>query len=151
MDERFGCDPGGPQRIRSAEVGQVDHEQRMVDHRAGLAQQLGAGERRAAGGDQVVDQQHALTRVDRARVALEYGAARIELDPDAIAQGERVLLVDDLIATGGTALAGAELLRQAGAVVDRALFVIDLPDLGGADALRAAGIGAEALIDFPGH
>ena len=83
--------------------------------------------------------------------ALEYGAARIELDPDAIAQGERVLLVDDLIATGGTALAGAELLRQAGAVVDRALFVIDLPDLGGADALRAAGIGAEALIDFPGH
>ena len=83
--------------------------------------------------------------------ALEYGAARIELDPDAIAQGERVLRVDDLIATGGTALAGAELLRQAGAVVDRALFVIDLPDLGGADALRAAGIGAEALIDFPGH
>ena len=83
--------------------------------------------------------------------ALEYGAARIELDPDAIAQGERVLLADDLIATGGTALAGAELLRRAGAVVDRALFVIDLPDLGGADALRAAGIGAEALIDFPGH
>ena len=78
-------------------------------------------------------------------------AARIELDPDAIAQGERVLLVDDLIATGGTALAGAELLRQAGAVVDRALFVIDLPDLGGAYALRAAGVAAEALVDFPGH
>ena len=83
--------------------------------------------------------------------ALEYGAARIELDPGAIDAGERVLLVDDLIATGGTALAGAELLRQAGAVVDHALFVIDLPDLGGADALRAAGIAAEALIDFPGH
>jgi adenine phosphoribosyltransferase len=83
--------------------------------------------------------------------ALEYGAARIELDPSAIDQGERVLLVDDLIATGGTALAGAELLRQAGAVVDHALFVIDLPDLGGADALRAAGIAAEALVDFPGH
>ena len=50
MDERFGCDPGGPQRIRSAEVGQVDHEQRMVDHRAGLAQQLGGGDAlRAAG------------------------------------------------------------------------------------------------------
>ena len=83
--------------------------------------------------------------------ALEYGAARIEIDPGAIASGERVLLVDDLIATGGTALAGAELLRQAGAVVDHALFVIDLPELGGADALRAAGVAAEALVDFPGH
>ena len=83
--------------------------------------------------------------------ALEYGAARIELDPGAIEPGARVLLVDDLIATGGTALAGAELLRQAGAVVDHALFVIDLPDLGGADALRSAGVAAEALVDFPGH
>ena len=83
--------------------------------------------------------------------ALEYGAARIELDPAAIAPGQRVLLVDDLIATGGTALAGVELLRQAGAEVEYALFVIDLPDLGGADALRAAGVRAQALIDFPGH
>jgi adenine phosphoribosyltransferase len=83
--------------------------------------------------------------------ALEYGAARIELDPDAVAEGERVLLVDDLIATGGTALAGTGLLRQAGAIVDHALFVIDLPDLGGAAALRAVGIQAEALIAFPGH
>jgi adenine phosphoribosyltransferase len=83
--------------------------------------------------------------------ALEYGAARIELDPGAIRQGERVLLVDDLIATGGTALAGAQLLRQAGATVEQALFVIDLPDLGGADALRAAGVSAESLLDFPGH
>jgi len=83
--------------------------------------------------------------------ALEYGAARIELDPSAIAPGERVLLVDDLIATGGTALAGLRLLRQAGAVVDHALFVIDLPDLGGADALRAVCVSAEALIGFQGH
>ena len=83
--------------------------------------------------------------------ALEYGVARIELDPGSIHEGDRVLLVDDLIATGGTALAGAELLRRAGAVVDRALFVIDLPDLGGADALRAAGVAADALVDFPGH
>jgi len=83
--------------------------------------------------------------------ALEYGSARLELDPGAVDPGERVLLVDDLLATGGTALAGAQLLRQAGAVVDHALFVIDLPDLGGADALRAAGIAAEALMDFPGH
>ena len=83
--------------------------------------------------------------------ALEYGAARIELDPGAIRPGERVLLVDDLIATGGTALAGAELLRQAGAVVDHALFVIDLPELGGADALRAAAVEPRSLVDFPGH
>lgn len=83
--------------------------------------------------------------------ALEYGAARIELDPGAIRQGERVLLVDDLIATGGTALAGAELLRQAGAVVEHALFVIDLPELGGAEKLRQAGIAAQALLEFSGH
>ena len=83
--------------------------------------------------------------------ALEYGAARFELDPGAIRSGERVLLVDDLIATGGTALAGAELLRQAGALVDHALFVIDLPELGGAEALRAAAVEPWSLVDFPGH
>jgi adenine phosphoribosyltransferase len=83
--------------------------------------------------------------------ALEYGAARIELDPGAISPGERVLLVDDLIATGGTALAGVQLLREAGATVEHALFVIDLPDLGGADALRAAGATPDALVAFPGH
>jgi len=83
--------------------------------------------------------------------ALEYGAARIELDPGVIMPGARVLLVDDLLATGGTARAGAELLRKAGADVDHALFVIDLPDLGGADALRAAGVAVEALVAFAGH
>lgn len=83
--------------------------------------------------------------------ALEYGTARLELDPGAVDEGERVLLVDDLLATGGTAIAGAQLLRQAGAVVDHALFVIDLPDLGGGAALRAAGVEPEALFDFPGH
>jgi adenine phosphoribosyltransferase len=83
--------------------------------------------------------------------ALEYGSARLELDPTLVDAGEPVLLVDDLIATGGTALAGAELLRQAGARVDRALFVIDLPELGGAAKLRAAGITTWALVDFPGH
>jgi adenine phosphoribosyltransferase len=82
---------------------------------------------------------------------LEYGSARIELDPVAIGQGERVLLVDDLIATGGTALASAQLLRQAGAVVEHALFVIDLPELGGADALRAQGIACDAVVAFAGH
>ena len=80
--------------------------------------------------------------------ALEYGAARLELDPGAIAPGERVLLIDDLIATGGTALAAADLLRRAGAQVDAALFLVDLPDLGGAAALRAQGVAVEALVAF---
>ena len=83
--------------------------------------------------------------------ALEYGRARLELDPTLIAEGEPVLLVDDLLATGGTALAGAELLRQAGARVDRALFVIDLPELGGGAKLREAGIEPWTLVAFEGH
>ncbi len=83
--------------------------------------------------------------------ALEYGQARIEIDPTLIAAGRRVLLVDDLIATGGTALAAAQLLREAGAQCDHALFVIDLPELGGAARFRAAGLRADALIAFAGH
>lgn len=82
--------------------------------------------------------------------SLEYGEARLEIDPTLIEEGERIIIVDDLIATGGTALAAARLLREAGAVVDRALFVIDLPDLGGADLLRANGIEVEALVAFEG-
>ena len=83
--------------------------------------------------------------------ALEYGSARLELDPTLVDEGERVLLVDDLLATGGTALAGAELLRRAGGVVEHALFVVDLPELGGAGALRAAGIAPWSLMAFEGH
>lgn len=83
--------------------------------------------------------------------ALEYGSDRLEIDPGAVAPGERVALIDDLVATGGTALAAAQLLRQAGAVVDSAVFVIDLPDLGGADLLRANGMAVSSLVDFPGH
>jgi adenine phosphoribosyltransferase len=83
--------------------------------------------------------------------ALEYGQDRIEMHADACTPGARVLLVDDLIATGGTALAGAGLLRQAGAIVEKAAFVIDLPELGGADRLREAGIAVEALIGFEGE
>jgi len=83
--------------------------------------------------------------------ALEYGTDTLEVDPTAVAQGQRVVLIDDLIATGGTALAAAQLLRQAGAVVERALFVIDLPDLGGAAKLRAARVDAQALMAFGGH
>ncbi len=82
---------------------------------------------------------------------LEYGSDRLEIDPTSIGAGQRVAIVDDLIATGGTALAAAELLRRAGAIVDQGLFVIDLPDLGGADRLRAAGLAVDALMHFPGH
>ncbi|MGB3710984.1 MAG: adenine phosphoribosyltransferase, partial [Erythrobacter sp.] len=60
--------------------------------------------------------------------ALEYGRDRLEMDPGAVAQGENVVIVDDLIATGGTAVASAQLLRKAGARVEAAVFVIDLPD-----------------------
>lgn len=83
--------------------------------------------------------------------ALEYGTDTLEVDPDAVTGGRRVVLVDDLVATGGTACAALELLRKAGARVDHALFVIDLPDLGGADRLRRAGVAVDALLDFPGH
>lgn len=82
--------------------------------------------------------------------ALEYGDDRLELDPDTIRQGARVAIVDDLIATGGTALAATALLRKAGAIVDRAEFVIDLPDLGGASRLREAGVNVDALVSFAG-
>ena len=83
--------------------------------------------------------------------ALEYGTDRLEIDPGAISPGQRVVLVDDLIATGGTARAAAELLRLAGARVDHAVFVIDLPDLGGAASLTAIGVATSALMHFPGH
>lgn len=82
--------------------------------------------------------------------ALEYGSDRLELDPDAVTAGQRVVIVDDLIATGGTALAAAQLLRRAGASVEHALFVIDLPDLGGARKLSEAGVGVQALMQFEG-
>lgn len=82
--------------------------------------------------------------------ALEYGSDRIEMHADACAPGARVLLVDDLIATGGTALAAVGLLRQAGAIVGTAAFVIDLPELGGADRLREAGLTVETLVAFDG-
>lgn len=83
--------------------------------------------------------------------ALEYGTDRIAIHADAVAPGARVLLIDDLIATGGTARAAARLLRKVGAVVTQAAFVIDLPELGGADALRAEGVHVTALVAFPGH
>jgi adenine phosphoribosyltransferase len=83
--------------------------------------------------------------------ALEYGTDRIAMHADACAPGATVLLVDDLIATGGTARAAVRLLRKAGALVTQASFVVDLPELGGADALRADGIAVRALVAFDGH
>ena len=83
--------------------------------------------------------------------ALEYGTDCIEMHLDACAAGEKVMLIDDLIATGGTALAAIELLKKVGAEVVAAGFVIDLPELGGADKLRAAGVPVSTLIGFEGH
>lgn len=83
--------------------------------------------------------------------ALEYGADRLEIDPGAVADGMRIALVDDLIATGGTACASAALLRKAGAMVETAHFVIDLPDLGGAARLRRDDIAVDALMAFDGE
>ncbi|OJY62971.1 MAG: adenine phosphoribosyltransferase [Sphingobium sp. 66-54] len=82
--------------------------------------------------------------------ALEYGADRIEMHLGAVRPGQRVVLVDDLLATGGTALAGVALLRSQGARVDTALFIVDLPDLGGGDRLRAAGVTPVSLVSFGG-
>ncbi|MBV8970713.1 MAG: adenine phosphoribosyltransferase [Sphingomonadaceae bacterium] len=82
--------------------------------------------------------------------ALEYGEDRVEIHADAVPPGARVLVVDDLIATGGTALAAVQLLRTARAEVAQAAFVVDLPDLGGADRLRAAGVEVATLVSFAG-
>ena len=82
---------------------------------------------------------------------LEYGTDHVEIHRDAVSPGERVVLIDDLIATGGTACAGLELLRKLGGTVIEACFVIDLPDLGGRKKVEAKGCPTFALIDFEGH
>ena len=83
--------------------------------------------------------------------SLEYGLDEMEMHEDAVSKGERVILVDDLIATGGTAEGAVKLLRSAGADVVAAVFVIDLPDLGGAAKLKALGVAVRTLISFAGH
>jgi adenine phosphoribosyltransferase len=82
---------------------------------------------------------------------LEYGTDEIEVHKDAVSPGERVLLVDDLIATGGTAEGAVNLLSRLGAEVVAACFIVDLPDLGGADRVRRLGVPVRTLVSFGGH
>ena len=90
---------------------------------------------------------------DTVRVAysLEYGVDEMEMHRDAITEGESVILVDDLIATGGTAEGAVKLLRQMGADIVAACFVIDLPDLGGRKKLEDLGVQVRTLVSYEGH
>lgn len=83
--------------------------------------------------------------------ALEYGHDELHMHADAIPEGSRVLLLDDLIATGGTAMAGVKLIRRGGGDLAGCGFIVDLPELGGAAKLRAEGLAVEALLSFDGH
>jgi adenine phosphoribosyltransferase len=83
--------------------------------------------------------------------ALEYGIDRVEIHTDAVDKGDNILLIDDLIATGGTCFASIKLLERAGGKVVGCSFVIDLPDLGGADKIRALGKEVITLAAFEGH
>ena len=82
---------------------------------------------------------------------LEYGSATVELHSDAVKPGQRVLLVDDLIATGGTMMAGLQLLQKLGAQGVEGCAIVDLPELGGSARLRTAGLALFTLVDFAGH
>jgi adenine phosphoribosyltransferase len=82
---------------------------------------------------------------------LEYGSATVELHTDAVKPGHQVLLIDDLIATGGTMMAGKKLLERLGAHVMEGAAIVDLPELGGSDKLRATGMPLFTLLDFSGH
>jgi len=82
--------------------------------------------------------------------ALEYGTDRLAMHVDACAPGARVLIVDDLLATGGTALAATRLVKRAGGIIAGARFIVDLPNLGGSKALSEAGIDVRSLMAFEG-
>ena len=87
----------------------------------------------------------------RVAYSLEYGLDEMEMHRDAVAPGERIVLVDDLIATGGTAEAAVKLLRSLGASILAACFIIDLPDLGGSARLAALDVPVRTLVAFHGH
>jgi adenine phosphoribosyltransferase len=91
---------------------------------------------------------HATVRV---AYSLEYGIDEMEIHRDSVTPGQRLILVDDLIATGGTAEAAVRLLRSLGAQILAACFVIDLPDLGGRRRLEALEVPVRTLVGFPGH
>jgi len=82
---------------------------------------------------------------------LEYGSATVEMHTDAVRPGDRVVLIDDLIATGGTMMAGKRLLEKLGATVIEGAAIVDLPELGGSAKLRAAGLPLFTVVDFAGH
>ncbi|MEO1206139.1 MAG: adenine phosphoribosyltransferase [Pseudomonadota bacterium] len=82
---------------------------------------------------------------------LEYGTDTIEIHEDAVKTGERILIVDDLIATGGTAEAAIKLIKSVGGDVVSAAFVIDLPELGGVERLKALGVSSHCIMAFDGH
>ncbi|MBO9689932.1 adenine phosphoribosyltransferase [Roseateles chitosanitabidus] len=82
---------------------------------------------------------------------LEYGSATVEMHTDAVKPGDRVLLIDDLIATGGTMMAGKRLLERLGAEVIEGAAIVDLPELGGSKRLREGGLKVFSLVDFEGH
>ncbi len=82
---------------------------------------------------------------------LEYGTDTIEIHDDALEKGARVLLIDDLIATGGTALGAITLIEKIGGIVHETAFIVDLPELGGAKKIEAKGIKVFALCNFDGH
>ncbi len=82
---------------------------------------------------------------------LEYGSATVEIHTDAVQPGDRVVLIDDLIATGGTMLAGAKLLQRLGAIVVEGAAIVDLPELGGSKRLRDSGLALFTLLEFEGH
>ena len=87
----------------------------------------------------------------RIAYSLEYGLDEMEMHMDAVTAGDKVVLVDDLIATGGTAEGAVKLLQQQGADVLAACFIIDLPELGGADKIRKLGVPVRTLVAFAGH
>ena len=87
----------------------------------------------------------------RIAYSLEYGLDEMEMHRDGIRTGEKTILVDDLIATGGTAEAAVKLLKEIGAEVVAAVFIVDLPDLGGTKKIEALGVPVRTLVEFPGH
>jgi adenine phosphoribosyltransferase len=82
---------------------------------------------------------------------LEYGVDAVEIHADAISKGQKVLLIDDLIATGGTAEAAIELVRRSGGELVAAAFIVDLPELGGSAKLKKRGVTVHTLVSFEGH